>query len=379
MTSSATVNTSDLLFVTTYDPGNQSSGGAAWVDSAILAALTDTSVEAFCVCEDSPDGVPLEIRGSRSAQVRTLFRIVSRCEPYQAAKFRFANGWKTRLDELRRAADQVRNSGGRVVTSQWPALLLARDAGVPVDIHIAHNVDTIIARRYDPPALKALRNADRMSRAEVDLLGHPASIFALSRTDAERIRAMGHRCEHLSLAPPLARKTTAVGGKPGSRAIGFIGKMTWPPNVSAFESLLSIVAKVNRRLEEKDRYSVVLAGRGSENFSSHGSVTALGQVSDIDDFYSKIDLVVVPRTGETTGVSIKLLEAVTKGVIAVAPGDLIADAGLRDGVLAANDDDAMYRLLLEEEIDSTLAEQADDAISLGAFAKIVGQAYRRTR
>jgi exopolysaccharide biosynthesis WecB/TagA/CpsF family protein len=72
---------------------------------------------------------------------------------------------------------------------------------------------------------------------------------------------------------------------------------------------------------------VLVAGRGSQDLNGD-KVRALGVVDDIASFYREVDLVVVPRTGPSTGVSVKLLEALEQGVDVVGPGALFGDAGL---------------------------------------------------
>ena len=50
------------------------------------------------------------------------------------------------------------------------------------------------------------------------------------------------------------------------------------------------------------------------------------------EFYDRIDAVVVPRFGPSTGVSVKVLEAIEQGVAVVATRAMLIDAGIREAV-----------------------------------------------
>ena len=124
---------------------------------------------------------------------------------------------------------------------------------------------------------------------------------------------------------PLSPKRSAV-ERPNT--IGFIGKASWPPNASALRALLGPVHEELERLGSDVRF--VLAGRGTEEFAGHPRVISSGWIADEADFYASVGLVVVPRFGVSTGISVKMIEAAEFGVPALVPRAL-ADAVDPDG------------------------------------------------
>ncbi|MGY1659606.1 WecB/TagA/CpsF family glycosyltransferase [Geodermatophilus sp. SYSU D00705] len=336
-----------VLYLTTYDPARSDLGGASWVDRRILDQVPDgVTVDVVEVLQ--PAGhvrrVPVSVQDSRVNQTRVLLRIARRREAYQEAKFRFHRGW---LEAVQHVRYMIADGGyDLLVTSQWPALLMAEDADVWPDLHIAHNVDTVIAQRYDPAALRLFRNAARTEGAERRLLSRAGHVLALSRSDVLRLREWGIDAEHLSL----------VGQEPGPRpverprrnGIGFIGNLRWPPNATALRALMDdVMPEVGRREPAlRDALQVVLAGRGSEALAGPG-VEALGVIDDVRTFYDRVDAVVVPRTGPSTGVSVKMLEALERGVDVVAPRALLDDAGVVHGAWPGDTPEEMAGQIIE--------------------------------
>ncbi len=82
---------------------------------------------------------------------------------------------------------------------------------------------------------------------------------------------------------------------------------------------------------------MTLAGRGSDEYAGAGA-RALGVVEDVTDFYKQIDLVVVPRGTQSTGISVKVIEAWEHGVEVIAPRNLLEAIGVAQ--LNARSDDA---------------------------------------
>lgn len=338
-----------LTFVTTYDPSQSDLGGASWVDRALIGAFEDSfDVNIHQICGDGPSSVPLEIRKSKVLMGRTLLRMLSLQEPYQVAKFRVSPAWKREVARVQQLAAEL-GSDDYIVTSQWPALLLLADAGIESDLHIAHNVDTVIARSHDPLLFKWMGNEVRMETIERAILSKPKVVLAISGSDSERIQKWGIDCKHLSIAPEDFEERPR-----SSTVIGFIGKATWPPNAEAIRLLVEEV--LPRVREHLPSTCVVLAGRDSEHWSNAEGVTGIGPVDDLAEFYDRSDLVVVPRLGESTGISVKMLEAVTYGRPVVVPSIIARDAGLKTGAILADDVNAMVDVISdyfrERSIDS---------------------------
>jgi exopolysaccharide biosynthesis WecB/TagA/CpsF family protein len=309
-----------ILFVTTYDMSDQSLGGASWVDRLLVTQLrTMGDVQVMTIASSDVDkDVPLEVSRSIAMAARTVQHMLTKAEPYQEAKFVWHRNWSAKQNLLIEMASQV----DLIVSSQWPALLLTNEAGIRPDLHFAHNVDWVLSKLYDPLPFRLLRNGKRMKLREIDLLGNPCAVLTLSKSDAERLRSNGIFAHHLALVPDvLAGPATRTGN------LGFIGKMSWPPNKMAVDNLLNrILPALNEKRERPAE--VVLAGRGSEAYAHQPNVRALGIVDNVDQFYNLVDIVVIPRTGESTGISVKMLEAASHGKMVVAPTKLISDAGL---------------------------------------------------
>lgn len=317
---------STICLVAAYPPQERRLGGGGWVDrrltDALLAAEFEVDLMSVTGTERvwnlagitgrSAAGIPLEIRSDPRRLARITVRMMLTGEPYLASKFTaFGAGWREAIALIRERA-----GGGRVVTSGWPALLLADAASVPVAAHLAHNVETTIARAHAPRALRALGEVRRLDRAERRLLAAPETRLAISRHDARTFTALGLPTAHLALplrqvAPPRPRQRHAV---------GFIGKAGWPPNAQTLRTLLG---PVHEQLLRRDAdVEFVLAGTGTERYAGHPRVTRSGWIEEEVEFYRQVGVVVVPRFGPSTGISVKMLEATEHGVAAIVPREL---------------------------------------------------------
>jgi glycosyltransferase involved in cell wall biosynthesis len=334
--------TTEVCVVTPYPPGRKELGGGGWVDRRLLESLRASGTTVDLVTVTGPDGewhehgyhgvsagsVPLEMRSDRAALARVALGMLVSTEPYLARKFTVFDGWSQAVELLR-----ARAAGKPVLTSGWPSLLLARAAGVTVSAHIAHNVESVIADEHSPTALRLLGERVRLRRAERRLLRLPKRVFALSRTDAAVLRTWGAAAEPLPI--PVIPQTESLIERPNT--VGFIGKASWPPNASALRALLGPVHEELLRLGSDVQF--VLAGRGTEEFAGHPRVISSGWVADEADFYARTGLVVVPRFGVSTGISVKMIEAAEFGVPALVPRAL-ADAVDPDGPWLVADEPA---------------------------------------
>jgi hypothetical protein len=342
-----------LLYITTYDPGRSELGGASWVDRRILATLGETyEIEPFLVSDERlADPIPLEIGRRPVLAFRTLFRMVSRREPYQAAKFRMASAWRSRVAELRERAKE----SDLIVTSQWPALLLAEAADVIPALHIAHNVDSVLSETYDPRLFRLLRNTTKTRKLERSLVNRPRAVVALSTLDCARLAEWGIAAEHLHLVSPNAR---AAHGRP--RLIGFVGKSSWPPNAHAIEALSTrILPGVAARMGA-DSPGLLLVGRGVSRWAGISSVEAIEHLDDLSAFYERIGLVVIPRLETSTGVSIKMLEAIEAGVSVIVPSSLANAANVESSVIVADTPEQMENAIVSHFSRSPLGNLIED-------------------
>lgn len=327
-----------ILYLTTYEQHRNDLGGAAWVDGKVIAEVQEGfDVKVFPVVDTADESpVPLEVRGSLRPLLRTAWQMLIKRQCYQEAKFKWSPAWELRKNRLLNEIDTFKPD--IIVTSQWPALLMAVDISLKNVTHIAHNVDSVLSELYDPFPLRAIKNAKKMSGREKQLLQHCDKVLAISATDAERIRKWGIRVNHLKLRVSSGSKIES-----GKSAIGFIGKASWPPNKDAVENLVQTVMPAVRDQMSTNPPSLVIAGRGSEMWEGSKGVRVLGQIDDLAEFYSQIDLVVVPRTSQTTGISIKMLEAVEHGVTVISTKIMAEDAGLSEGFIGADTIDEIIR------------------------------------
>lgn len=351
---------SPVCLVVAYPPAQRSLGGGSWVDRRLLAALIESGSDVDIVSVTGPPGawiesgvtaraagdVPLEVRSEPRRLARIAVRMTLTGEPYLASKFTAFPGWRAAAALLQGRA------AGPVVTSGWPALLLADAAQVEVAAHIAHNVDTTIARAHAPTMLRAFGEVRRLDRAERRLLARPAVRLALSHHDARTLTALCLPTAHLPL--PLQR----VGRRPPAppRAVGFIGKASWPPNTRALQALLG---PVHQELQQAGvDIDVVLAGAGTQRYAEHPRVVRSGWIDDEADFYRRVGVVVVPRFGPSTGISVKMLEATEHGVAVVVPREL-RDAVDPDGPwIVADDPGATARAIAAWTENSRLGDPA---------------------
>ena len=173
--------------------------------------------------------------------------------------------------------------------------------------------------------------------------------MTLSRVDARRLAEWSITATQIQI-PLGARETTSA---PGRCNVGFIGKASWPPNREALETLLGPVASALDAQGTDARF--VLGGKGTEEFAGRDRVERSGYVDDLDEFYRSVDVVVIPRLGESTGISVKMLEAIEYGVPVIVPRSL-ADAVDPDGPWIVADGPAEIASAIAQVDEASIAE-----------------------
>lgn len=332
---------SDVLLVTTYPLHLQALGGGGWVDRRILqqidAAGRSTASFAVATLEAGPAAVPLEIREDRKALTRTVLRMGVRGEPYGVAKFSHSPAWGRRAHRLLEAA-----RGRTIVASQFPSLLLCRTAGVVPAAYVAHNVEHVLAEQHNPRVLERVwADSQRLAHVERDALSGVPVVAVLSRDDVARLHEWHGDVRHL----PLLQQPGARRVRP--RTIGFLGKSTWPPNAVALSVLIDDVLPRLRAVLGADTPALLVAGRGSDGLPPQDGVELRGEVDDLASFYAEVGAVVVPRLGVSTGISVKVVEALEHGVSVVAPRAVARAAGVEDLVVPGDTPSEMAAALLD--------------------------------
>lgn len=305
----------DAYLLTALAPDNQSGGGGAFVDQRLMeqwgltaiALTTATSPSAIVASRHrSLTEIPLQVSGDPKLRGLVAARMLLRREPYPVAKLRhFAKQWDV-------ASAALVEEGRSVVASSFPSLILARAAGVPVVGYVAHNCEWKIAEQH--PSRLIRREWRRILELEKRLIGD-AHVWAVAETDASELaQRLGRPVRTVQLL--RLGNEADVRPLPAPRSmekliIGYIGSYSWAPNARDIDELIERIlpALRARGIDAELR----LAGRGTEAIDVPG-VRSLGEVDDVADFYAEIDVTVVPRPPTSTGVSIKIVEALEHGV-----------------------------------------------------------------
>lgn len=332
----------ETLFVTAFPLHHEALGGGSWADRRVVSQLEEAQLSPIvfpvATLESGADSVRLEVRNDPIALLKVATRMVASRSPYMVAKFCGTRGWELRANRLRQEA-----RGRRVIASQFPSLLLCEAARVQPSVYVAQNVDSVLAQNHNPWFLEAWGDSRRLKAIEDRLVRRVPSVAAMSRVDADRLQQMNPNSFHL----PLLSQTLPSHPLEGGRAIGLIGKLSWPPNRRAIDILLEEVMPVVRAQMGVSAPQVVIAGRGTETLPPKTGVQFLGEMEDLDDFYNRISLVVVPRLGMSTGISVKMLEAIERGVPVIAPPSLADAAGANHRVIAANSVEETWQAIVQ--------------------------------
>lgn len=291
-------------------------GGAVLVDERIESRLKEQSEVTTLVIENLSPDLKFHIRSNTFLLLRVLFRMLLTCEPYNVSKFRFQ---KKAYSFLLLQLNEIIPKNVEIVTSGWISALAASDAGLLPHIHIAHNVEYIISKSFSNPALSFLRDWRKLRKLEINIYKKYNSVFTLSNTDLKILQRDNLRNLEVfnvfneSADMPKLKIELPI-------RIGFIGSMYWPANIHAFNS---IVTNVLPLLKKKSiDYIFVIAGRGTEIISTKNSIEILGVVENVEEFYSKIDLVIIPRNPKlVTGISVKALEALEHGKFVIGDAE----------------------------------------------------------
>lgn len=270
----------------------------------------------------------------------------------------------------------------------------ARRLGLPI-VHDAHNVEHRIVRRHaaslsvvDPRRPVLARESRALRRYEAAMYARSRLIFAVSRIDAEEIRALAGSGVAVSVVPIAVEAGAMTPVRPladGPQAL-FVGGLDWPPNGEAVEWFLRDVWPLVTAQRPDATFAVV--GRGerllARRWRETPGVRFTGRVPDVTPWFAASRVHVVPlRAG--SGMRVKILDAFARGVpivtttigvegIDVEPGvqALVADEApaFADAVLQVFEDGrraealaaAARQLVLERYDTSVVGRQVRDAL-----------------
>src|SRR3984957_5225162 len=159
-----------------------------------------------------------------------------------------------------------------------------------------------VAARRGLPRFTSKIQLARIRQAERMWGGRAAAISTAGYGDRQYLKGITHKPVEWLPTAIAPRQIPRAGG--GGRTAGFLANFAFWPNRDAFEVLRDHWAPALRRVGWK----TVVAGIGSEQLDGQGQVEILGQVEDLAEYYSRIDVSLAPiRLGG--GVKVKIIEA----------------------------------------------------------------------
>jgi glycosyltransferase involved in cell wall biosynthesis len=176
------------------------------------------------------------------------------------------------------------------------------------------------------------------------------AVIALSHSDAAVLATRARRVVTVPNGFPVATASPS----PPNRTLGTIGSWGYSANLSGLRRFVSKEWPAIRSQVPGAR--LVVAGSGSEavveRLTHDGSVTALGFVGRVEDFYASVSMVLAPAT-TGGGQQLKVTEALAHGRVVAGPRHVLHSVpdGLPRGAVVADDDvvTAVAALLQDHE------------------------------
>ncbi len=140
----------------------------------------------------------------------------------------------------------------------------------------------------------------------------------------------------------------------------YIGNLDYLPNLDAVERLATRILPLLRRTFPNAQLDIIGAGGGATvaALGAGAGVKVHGQVMDLEPFYRRADLTIVPlRAGG--GSRLKILEAFANGIPVIATPEAIAGLEVEAGreLMVAETDQALVRAAFQVATDATLAQR----------------------
>ena len=127
-----------------------------------------------------------------------------------------------------------------------------------------------------------------------------------------------------------------------------VGSMGWYPNV---RGIIWFVENVfDRLIKDKPEYKLYIVGRGPlqelKDMAAKyaANVVLTGEVSSTEPYFAECDISVVP-VFEGTGIKIKVLESIARGIPTICSGFAAKDYDLNGEVLVADDPECFLRCI----------------------------------
>lgn len=172
--------------------------------------------------------------------------------------------------------------------------------------------------------------AGTLRRYEVRFCSKCSAVVTLSPDDRERLRRSGVQAR-IEVVPP----SVAARGKPpdpSGRYILHVGTGHWPPVEDGIRWFLKAVfPRVKRAVPDVEFWLAGAPPRSLKSARAPDGVRVLGPVEDLEPLYQETAVFVVPlRVG--SGVRLKVLHALARGLAVVSTAAGCEGLGLRDGV-----------------------------------------------
>lgn len=306
------------VHLTMVDPNSRTDGGRQRVH-AFVDALSELGHEVRCVYPVSPGAtitppddrfVPVPAmtlgRAAWPSAVRSLKR---RLFPIPLR----ASFWSPALQEQLVALQPDVFLVSQLHSARYFPVL----AGAKLWLDFVDVNSEIIAKRElaEPGHVRLSHNWQRrqLQRAEARACTVASTITTAGWADGRSLRSRTRASVRWLPNPVVAERFLPPRPSGGARRAGFLGSMTWWPNVDAYEHLRATWAP----LLHQQGWEVIVAGYGSEGLTASPHIRNIGTVKDIAEFYEQVDCTLAPvRFGG--GMKVKVIESLFYGRPVVA-------------------------------------------------------------
>ncbi len=223
----------------------------------------------------------------------------------------------------------------------------------------AHNVEHVIWQRHSKTLTSSINRwyhqlqAERLRRFEDQMVRQVDQVLAVSAHDTSYFSALNAATSVIPIGIDVqAFVPRVVERKP---VFGFIGSMDWLPNHTGLRWLLDEVWS-----KTSVDTTFIIAGRGSQLYEdSDRRIRVLGEVSNADEFWDQIDVLVVPLFSGS-GTRVKIIEALSRSKLVLSTSIGIEGIPAKDGV------EALIRDGVPDWLE-TLAHVHDDWANYGSI------------
>lgn len=298
-----------------FDPRQASSGGTVYTNSILSlleAAAPGLAVELCCLSSNEQIASSF---GRRAFKAICLARSYFSSLPAKSHFVR-SRSFEVRVRQLFKAS----NYDMALINADDALWLLPLIPDGTTKVLICHNLEYLLfesmidRRRPNAGIIPTIlqRELRKLKSFEISSIKKIGNIVAISEHEADVIRSFHPGANILHVPPTFSYKTSGFENRTPSVSdlkIGFLGKLTWWPNV---EGVTWFIEDVFPHLDP--RISLHLFGQGSEAFAdSERRIAAHGFVDRTPAIFSSCDLMICPIFSGA-GVNVKLAESLYNGV-----------------------------------------------------------------